>query len=89
MGAVKLLGPCKGRIEVQVQGYLQAPGSPTGDSWVSFEHVDLLTLSGSGTFDGQGKAAWGKNDCVKSKYCNKLPIVSLFQSHFYNYKYYL
>uniref|UniRef100_A0A2N9HKK7 Exopolygalacturonase-like n=1 Tax=Fagus sylvatica TaxID=28930 RepID=A0A2N9HKK7_FAGSY len=74
MGAVKLLGPCKGRIEVQVQGYLQASGSSTGDSWVSFEHVDLLTLSGSGTFDGQGKTAWGQNDCVKSKYCNKLPI---------------
>ena len=28
MGAVKLLGPCTGRIEVQVQGYLQASGSP-------------------------------------------------------------
>lgn len=79
LGAANLQGPCKSHIEVQVQGTLQAPGDPSffkDASWVTLERIDSLTLSGGGTFDGQGKTAWGKNDCSKNKFCSPLPIVS-------------
>ena len=81
LGAVPLEGPCKGPIELQAIGTLRAPEQQSGDSWVSFNHVDFFTLSGSGTFDGQGKIAWGQSECSKNKYCKQLPIVSLFQSY--------
>ncbi|KAK7850616.1 polygalacturonase [Quercus suber] len=60
LGAVPLEGPCKGSIELQVIGTLRAPERQSGDSWVSFNHVNFFTLSGGGTFDGQGKIAWGQ-----------------------------
>ncbi|KAG2713818.1 hypothetical protein I3760_04G193700 [Carya illinoinensis] len=56
---VVLNGPCKGPIELKVRGTLVAPGDLSffkWGSWVSFERVDQLTLSGNGTFDGQGKS---------------------------------
>ncbi|KAK7850614.1 polygalacturonase, partial [Quercus suber] len=81
LGAVPLEGSCKGPIELQVIGTLRAPEQQSGDSWVSFNHIDFFTLSGSGTFDGQGKIAWGQSECSKNKYCKQLTIVSLFQSY--------
>ncbi|XP_040994254.1 polygalacturonase-like [Juglans microcarpa x Juglans regia] len=63
LGPVQLNGPCKGPIELKVRGTLEAPGDLSffkWGSWVSFERVDQLTLSGNGTFDGQGKSVWGK-----------------------------
>ncbi|GMN27813.1 hypothetical protein TIFTF001_001812 [Ficus carica] len=69
--------PCKIPIKVELQGTLQAPTNPSGfkegDGWVTFISVDGLTLAGGGTFDGQGKAVWGKH-CSHNKYCGKLPI---------------
>lgn len=41
------------------------------------DYIDQLTLSGTGTFDGQGKAAWAKNDCHQKKECTKLAMVSV------------
>lgn len=73
---VLLEGPCKSSIEVQVDGTLQAPADPAQiktDGWVTFQNVDQFTLSGSGTFDGQGKTAWTKNECTKKKDCAPLP----------------
>jgi len=61
---------------------LQAPKSLQGDNWITFEHIDRLTLSGEGVFDGQGKAAWKKNDCHKRINCAQLPIVSNMPSAF-------
>ncbi|EXC34926.1 hypothetical protein L484_020043 [Morus notabilis] len=71
-------GPCKAPIEFNLQGTLQAPpvggGFKGGDTWIGFEHVDFLTVSGNGVFDGQGKSAWGKK-CDHTEYCGKqLPI---------------
>ncbi|ONI26776.1 hypothetical protein PRUPE_1G044900 [Prunus persica] len=71
-------GPCKAPIEIRVQGILHAPtdGSrPTKkDTWVGFEHVNMLSLSGGGTFDGQGALSWSKNDCNKNKNCKSNAI---------------
>ncbi|XP_050278061.1 exopolygalacturonase-like [Quercus robur] len=78
LGLVTLLGPCKGAIEFNLQGTLQAPldvASFNGkDGWVAFERIDGLTVSGGGVFDGKGQQAWQKNECAEDKNCNVLPI---------------
>lgn len=72
-----LKGPCKSvPIQVQVDGTLKAPLHPNGDGLVLFAYIDQLMLSGTGVFDGQGKAGWDKNDCHKKKICTKLPMVN-------------
>ncbi|CAN6701866.1 unnamed protein product [Malus baccata var. baccata] len=71
-------GPCKAPIEIQLQGTLQAPADgsklPKADTWVGFERIDGLTLSGGGTFDGQEATAWKQNDCNKNKNCKSIAI---------------
>ncbi|XWS75844.1 hypothetical protein CRYUN_Cryun01aG0126800 [Craigia yunnanensis] len=77
LSAATLEGPCKSPIELQVQGTITAPANPSSfkdPNWVVFNHVNGLTVSGGGVFDGQGAAAWGKNNCAKNKYCAALPI---------------
>ncbi|CAK9133383.1 unnamed protein product [Ilex paraguariensis] len=79
-------GPCKSSINFQIQGTVKASGDPSAfkangpglPGWVTFEHVDLLTVSGGGTFDGQGATAWSKNDCQTNSNCAKLPISLVF-----------
>ncbi|PON77144.1 Glycoside hydrolase [Trema orientale] len=72
-----LVGPCKAPVMFQLQGTLRAPTEPSGfkdgDGWVSFQRIDGLTVTGGGTFDGQGLAVWGKH-CTQTNYCSKLPI---------------
>ena len=79
LGLVTLLGPCKGAIEFNLQGTLQAPSDIESfkgkDGWVVFERIDSLTVSGGGVFDGQGQMAWQKNNCAKKYNCDILPIV--------------
>ncbi|KAL4599499.1 hypothetical protein ACB092_11G131500 [Castanea dentata] len=69
LGIVPLLGPCKGAIEFNLQGTLEAPSDDASfkgkDFWISFEHIDSLTVSGGGVFDDKGQTAWQKNNCVK------------------------
>eukprot|EP01083_Nonionella_stella_P064013 166465_1 len=78
LGLVTLLGPCKGAIEFNLQGTLQAPSDIESfkgkDGWVVFERIDSLTVSGGGVFDGQGQMAWQKNNCAKKYNCDILPI---------------
>ncbi|KAL9345008.1 hypothetical protein Peur_062683 [Populus x canadensis] len=77
---VTLAGPCKAAIKLQVDGILKAPVDPnklSGGHWVNFIYVDQFTLSGRGTFDGQGKVAWSKSTCHIDKNCKGLPMVSL------------
>ncbi|OMP10234.1 Glycoside hydrolase, family 28 [Corchorus olitorius] len=72
-----LEGPCKSHIEIYIQGTIKAPMNPSAfkdANWVVFSHVSDLTISGGGVFDGQGTAAWGKNECSKNKFCAALPI---------------
>lgn len=63
------------------QGYLKATTDlrkyVTGDDWVEFAWVDMLTLTGGGTFDGQGAASWPYNKCPTNKNCRLLPTVKL------------
>ncbi|XP_017984474.1 PREDICTED: exopolygalacturonase [Theobroma cacao] len=79
LSQVTLAGPCKAPLEVQVRGTLKATADPSKfnnvPTWVTFQRIDRFTLSGAGTFDGQGgKAAWAQNDCKQVGRCNKLPI---------------
>ncbi|CAL2249224.1 unnamed protein product [Prunus armeniaca] len=71
-------GPCKAPIAFQLQGILQAPADgnqlPKKDTWISFDHIDRLTISGGGTFDGQGAIAWKQNDCHKNQNCKSIAI---------------
>ncbi|KAM3688754.1 hypothetical protein ACJW31_10G174800 [Castanea mollissima] len=59
VGVVTFLGPCKGAIEFNLQGTLEAPSDDASfkgkDFWVSFERIDSLTVSGGGIFDGKGQ----------------------------------
>ncbi|KAG2719459.1 hypothetical protein I3760_03G268400 [Carya illinoinensis] len=71
LGEVSLEGPCKGPIEFQNHGTIQAPADPSKfkDFWIQIIHVDGFTLSGGGTFDGQGQLAWKSNNCANDANC--------------------
>ncbi|CAI9762617.1 unnamed protein product [Fraxinus pennsylvanica] len=76
-------GPCKSQspIIVQVQGTLQAVtdlSAYTGKGWISFSNVNGLTLTGGGTFDGQGRSLWRYNDCNNNPDCVHLPASLYF-----------
>lgn len=78
---ITLAGPCKAPIELHVDGTVKAPTDPSQitkeSEWVNIRYIDQFTLSGSGTFDGQGSQSWTQNDCRKASVCSKLPNVSL------------
>jgi len=77
---IEFKGPCMAPIEVQVDGTIKAPQDPNqlnGDAqWIKFTYINFLTLSGAGTFDGQGANAWTQNNCAKNKSCKKLSMVN-------------
>ncbi|WJX67526.1 galacturonan 1,4-alpha-galacturonidase [Trifolium repens] len=62
LNSIDVKGPCKAPIEVQNEGTIQAPANQDeikgADQWVKFTHVDHLTLSGKGVYDGQGATVW-------------------------------
>ncbi|KAJ8532019.1 hypothetical protein K7X08_011942 [Anisodus acutangulus] len=57
MAQVKLQGPCKAPLELQVQATLKANADPKQLSadieWLIVNYIDRFTLSGGGIFDGQ------------------------------------
>ncbi|KAF7807094.1 polygalacturonase-like [Senna tora] len=69
LGQVDLRGPC----------IILAPPNPDkldgNAQWVKFGYINFFTLSGGGTFDGQGQTAWKHNDCGRNKNCKKLSMV--------------
>ncbi|KAF5741381.1 exopolygalacturonase-like [Tripterygium wilfordii] len=75
---LKLEGPCKAPIEIQLQGTLKAPVSmgnlQNTDGWISISQVEGFTMNGGGVIDGQGAEAWKKNDCDKNPKCSGLPM---------------
>ncbi|PKI69743.1 hypothetical protein CRG98_009899 [Punica granatum] len=81
LGEVKIQGPCKAPVEIQVQGTVKAPADPSSfktDGWLTFNYIDKFTLSGGGVFDGQGKIAWEQNDCHNNTNCKRTPVVSFY-----------
>ena len=86
MSAVELKGPCKApTIEIQVDGTIQAPVDMAelkgADQWIKIGYVSGFTLSGQGTFDGQGPAAWKQNDCATNKKCDWPTMVNNIYTH--------
>lgn len=78
---IELNGPCKAPIELNIEGYIQAPDNPnqfkTDAEWIRFGYIDSLTLTGNAVFDGRGSyVAWTQNNCDKTWNCRKLPMVS-------------
>jgi len=72
LSSVNLQGPCSGAVTIQLDGTVEAPGDPSqikGDGWIIIGKVDGLTLTGSGTIDGQGATAWkhSESNCGQSE----------------------
>ncbi|KAI3440937.1 uncharacterized protein J3R85_002970 [Psidium guajava] len=71
-------------VNVRVEGAIKAPSDinklKSQGAWVVFQNVDGLTLSGGGSFDGQGALAWKENDCAQTGKCNSLPTNLQFTS---------
>lgn len=80
VSAVILKGPCNRKVTVELDGVLMAPSDPLLDSghWITFEGINGLTVHGSGSFDGQGSAAWSHiYDCgLDYSHCKSRPAVS-------------
>ncbi|XP_022932251.1 exopolygalacturonase-like [Cucurbita moschata] len=79
---VLLQGPCKGTIELQVDGDLLASSHKAfaiGYSWFKFYGVNNLVIKGLGRFVGRGRTAWPYNTC-KYGSCSRLPITINLQS---------
>ncbi|KAJ6740225.1 POLYGALACTURONASE [Salix purpurea] len=79
LGPVIISGPCKAAIELQVKGKLQAPADMSEfegfSSWITLNYVDQFTLTGGGTFDGQGKLESNQRICGKDKHCKLPPVM--------------
>ncbi|KAF9618608.1 hypothetical protein IFM89_002303, partial [Coptis chinensis] len=59
------------------RGLLKAPNGlrsfGSSSDWIEFGWVEGLTLTGGGTFDGQGASSWPLNNCSTNKNCKLLP----------------
>ncbi|XP_062177997.1 exopolygalacturonase-like isoform X1 [Alnus glutinosa] len=79
IGPIKFAGPCNNvsSLTFHLKGYLKATTdlSKYGFSagWIEFRLVEGLTLTGGGTFDGQGAKAWPYNNCPTHSKCILLP----------------
>lgn len=82
LGPVVLGGPCKGTtIGFQIEGVVKAPEDPSvfkTDFWIEFLSINGLTISGGGTFDGQGQKAWA--NCANNPNCPQRPTVSFLKT---------
>jgi len=69
---------------VKVEGTIVAPdevsawGKVSSPTWLVFEHVTNFSISGTGTFNGQGKNWWA---CKKAKTCKQAPTVCCLTTH--------
>ncbi|KAJ3679043.1 hypothetical protein LUZ60_017054 [Juncus effusus] len=80
LGPLIFKGPCKGHISIQLKGKLLAPTDVTKytANWIEFQYIKGLTISGGGTFDGQGASAWSQDMCPKNSQCRNLPMSVVF-----------
>lgn len=73
VNAATFRGPCKGlALTFEIKGVIKAPIDPkifyNNGSWIRFEYINGLEITGRGTFDGQGSCAWGKHQCQTLPY---------------------
>ncbi|CAK9237163.1 unnamed protein product [Sphagnum troendelagicum] len=67
---------CQPGLQFLVDGTIVAPdevsawGGVSSPTWLVFEHVTNFSISGTGTFNGQGKNWW---KCKKAKTCKQAP----------------
>ncbi|WOK95305.1 exopolygalacturonase-like [Canna indica] len=86
LNPIQFSGPCPNvqALIFQMQGTLKASTDLSkygdGDGWLEFGWVDHLTITGGGTFDGQGAVSWPYNQCPKQKDCKVLPTSVKFLS---------
>uniref|UniRef100_A0A7N0UPL3 Uncharacterized protein n=1 Tax=Kalanchoe fedtschenkoi TaxID=63787 RepID=A0A7N0UPL3_KALFE len=75
VGPVKFSGPCQNvsSLTVLVKATTDLSEYGSNDAWIQFGRVSGLTLTGGGTFDGQGSKAWPYNDCPTNSDCDLLP----------------
>ncbi|XP_020086093.1 uncharacterized protein LOC109708688 [Ananas comosus] len=83
LGPVEFRGPCKNNIapSVEIKGSLQAPlefDDFPDSSWIKFNGLDKLAVTGGGTLDGQGARAWSKNKCDDGQSCDLAPTVRIY-----------
>ena len=78
-------GPCRNPplspITVLIQGTMKAVSDPSeysDKSWISFEHVNGLIVTGPGIVDGSGPEVWKYNDCRGNSKCELLPASLYF-----------
>ncbi|KAG6393504.1 hypothetical protein SASPL_147747 [Salvia splendens] len=57
---IEFSGPCTGKTNFVLDGTIIAPEDPTPDidHWIMFHNVDSLSISGTGTLDGNGASYW-------------------------------
>ncbi|XP_043700365.1 exopolygalacturonase-like [Telopea speciosissima] len=76
-----LEGSCKSpSVGFQLEGVVQAPSDPATfktDGWIIFQNNKGLTVSGGGTFDGQGQKAWSNSNCAQDPNCELPPAAPL------------
>ncbi|KAI3504135.1 hypothetical protein L1887_32680 [Cichorium endivia] len=70
-------GPCKAPVVVvTVIGTLKAPPKNNWinntDTWLNFQHINNLVITGPGRFDGQGQSGWW-DSCKETKTCENNP----------------
>lgn len=78
LGGVTFAGPCNCQTYFVIDGVLLAPTNNDDikkETWVNFAYINYLTISGSGTIDGQGKESWPFNNCNKNDNCPRLAVV--------------
>ncbi|KAE8794435.1 Polygalacturonase ADPG1 [Hordeum vulgare] len=78
LGEIRLQGPCKSPITVQVDGDIVAPNSlwkQKPSSLLTFYRVDNLTVDGGGQIDGRGAPWW---HCYNQKVTTTYPVLVSF-----------
>uniref|UniRef100_A0A6J0PD66 Probable polygalacturonase At3g15720 n=1 Tax=Elaeis guineensis var. tenera TaxID=51953 RepID=A0A6J0PD66_ELAGV len=73
LSAVSFEGPCSYPIHIQIDGTILAPNETwtlEEDIWIIFQHINGLTINGSGLIDGQGSIWW---DCRAQEQCDNAP----------------
>ncbi|XP_056167633.1 polygalacturonase-like [Syzygium oleosum] len=62
LNIMEFAGPCKSNINFTVLGEIIAPKDPSAwkekNQWLIFDSINGLTISGPGSFDGNGKPWW-------------------------------